>query len=120
MDIFKRLNVEEKLTVVMVTHEEDFMSYADKVVRINDGVIVELHAQGNKAGAKSKVKAQKSAAVEEVSQPEVAKKEVVVTEAPRAQETHSTPETVVAPVKKVRKTTKKVATSQEVIQEVVG
>lgn len=40
MDIFKRLNVEEKLTVVMVTHEEDFMSYADKVVRIHDGVIV--------------------------------------------------------------------------------
>lgn len=63
MDIFKRLNVEERLTVVMVTHEEDFMSYADKVVRIHDGVIIDLHVQKNTTKEKTKAVADKVVAV---------------------------------------------------------
>ncbi len=40
MDIFKKLNKEEKLTIVMVTHEEDYGKLADRIVRLSDGQIV--------------------------------------------------------------------------------
>lgn len=40
MDIFKKLNKEEGLTIVMVTHEEEYGKMADKIVRLSDGLIV--------------------------------------------------------------------------------
>ncbi len=40
MDIFKKLNKEEGLTIIMVTHEEDFGKMADRIVRLSDGLVV--------------------------------------------------------------------------------
>ncbi len=40
MDIIKRLNVEEGVTVVLVTHNPSLSDYADRVIRIRDGRIV--------------------------------------------------------------------------------
>ena len=39
MDIFKKLN-SEGLTVVMVTHEEEYGNMADRVIRLSDGAVV--------------------------------------------------------------------------------
>lgn len=40
MDIFKKLNKEDGLTVVMVTHEEEYGKMADRIVRLSDGLVV--------------------------------------------------------------------------------
>jgi len=40
MDIIKRLNVEKGVTVVLVTHDPSLSVYADRVIRIRDGRIV--------------------------------------------------------------------------------
>ncbi len=40
MDIFKRLNKEEGLTIVMVTHEEDYGNMADRIIRLSDGMVI--------------------------------------------------------------------------------
>lgn len=40
MDIFKKLNKEDKLTIVMVTHEEEYGRLADRIVRLSDGQVV--------------------------------------------------------------------------------
>ena len=39
MDIFTRLNREQKVTVLLVTHEADIASYADRIIHIRDGLI---------------------------------------------------------------------------------
>jgi putative ABC transport system ATP-binding protein len=40
INIFKKLNKELGLTVVMVTHEEDYKKVVDRVITLNDGRIV--------------------------------------------------------------------------------
>jgi putative ABC transport system ATP-binding protein len=40
MDIFKKLNKEEGLTIVMVTHEEEYGKTADRIIKLSDGMIV--------------------------------------------------------------------------------
>lgn len=40
MDIFKKLNKEDGLTIVMVTHEEDFGKMADRIVKLSDGQVI--------------------------------------------------------------------------------
>ena len=40
MDILKKLNEEGK-TIIMVTHDDDLVQYATRVIRIKDGVILE-------------------------------------------------------------------------------
>jgi putative ABC transport system ATP-binding protein len=40
MDIFKKLNKEEGLTIIMVTHEEEYGKMADRIVKLSDGLIV--------------------------------------------------------------------------------
>ncbi|MEP7085302.1 MAG: ABC transporter ATP-binding protein, partial [Betaproteobacteria bacterium] len=39
MDVFVRLNREQRMTVVLVTHESDIAARADRLVRLKDGVI---------------------------------------------------------------------------------
>jgi putative ABC transport system ATP-binding protein len=40
MEIFQKLNKEEGLTIVMVTHELEYGKLADRVVRLSDGQVV--------------------------------------------------------------------------------
>lgn len=40
IDIFRKLNKEEGLTIVMVTHEEDYGKMADRIIKLSDGMIV--------------------------------------------------------------------------------
>ena len=41
LDLFKKFNKEKGQTIVMVTHEEWHAAYADRVIRLRDGVVVE-------------------------------------------------------------------------------
>lgn len=41
LDLFKKFNIEKGQTIVMVTHEEWHATYADRVIRLRDGVVVE-------------------------------------------------------------------------------
>ena len=40
IEIFKKLNKESGLTVVMVTHEEEYGKMADRVIRMSDGLVI--------------------------------------------------------------------------------
>ncbi|MEN9551842.1 MAG: hypothetical protein RI935_219 [Candidatus Parcubacteria bacterium] len=40
MEIFQKLNKEDKLTIVMVTHELEYGKLADRIVKLSDGVVV--------------------------------------------------------------------------------
>jgi putative ABC transport system ATP-binding protein len=44
MGIFKRLNVERGLTIVLVTHEPEIAEYGTRIVRFRDGVVQNDHA----------------------------------------------------------------------------
>jgi putative ABC transport system ATP-binding protein len=41
MNILQRLNREQGLTIILVTHEPDVAEYADRTIMVRDGVIVE-------------------------------------------------------------------------------
>jgi len=38
---FKRLNKEQKRTIILITHERDIAEYADRIILLKDGLIVE-------------------------------------------------------------------------------
>lgn len=40
MDIFKKLNKEKGITIVMVTHEDEYTKVVDRVIKLDDGRIV--------------------------------------------------------------------------------
>jgi putative ABC transport system ATP-binding protein len=40
IDIFKKLNKEDGLTIVMVTHEEDYGKMTDRIIKLSDGLVV--------------------------------------------------------------------------------
>lgn len=40
MDIFKKLNKDDGITIVMVTHEEEYGKMADRIVKLSDGLVV--------------------------------------------------------------------------------
>lgn len=42
MDLISRLHKEENLTIVLVTHERDIAEYAEKIVRMHDGKIIDI------------------------------------------------------------------------------
>ncbi len=41
LEMFQRLNAEEGITILLVTHEHDIAAYARRVIRIHDGKIAE-------------------------------------------------------------------------------
>lgn len=41
MQLFKRLNEEEKVTILMVTHDPDAAAYCQRIITVKDGEIVE-------------------------------------------------------------------------------
>lgn len=41
LDIFKKLNQTDNITIIMVTHEEDELVYASRIVNLKDGVLHE-------------------------------------------------------------------------------
>lgn len=40
MEIFKKLNKEDGLTIVMVTHEDEYGAMCDRIIRMQDGTVV--------------------------------------------------------------------------------
>lgn len=40
IDIFRKLNKEDGLTIVMVTHEEEFGKLADRIIKLSNGMVV--------------------------------------------------------------------------------
>ena len=40
MDLFQRLNEDEGITIVLVTHEADVAAYAKRILVFRDGLIV--------------------------------------------------------------------------------
>lgn len=40
LDIFKKLNEKENITIVMITHEEEELAYATRKIQLSDGVLV--------------------------------------------------------------------------------
>ncbi|ACI19596.1 ABC transporter ATP-binding protein [Dictyoglomus thermophilum] len=42
MELISKLHKEENLTIILVTHEIDIASYAEKIVRMQDGKIVDI------------------------------------------------------------------------------
>lgn len=47
LEMFRQLNMEERITIVLVTHDAAVAKYANRIIRINDGVIVN-EASGQK------------------------------------------------------------------------
>lgn len=41
MHLFKHLNEEEKVTILMVTHDPDAAAYCQRVITVKDGEILE-------------------------------------------------------------------------------
>lgn len=42
MDLISVLHKEEKLTIILVTHERDIAEYAEKIIRMQDGKIIDI------------------------------------------------------------------------------
>jgi putative ABC transport system ATP-binding protein len=51
MDLFTRLNEEQGITILLVTHEPEVSAYAKRVITFRDGHVISDHAQNEKAAA---------------------------------------------------------------------
>lgn len=49
MDFFTRLNAEDGITLILVTHEPDIAAHARRLIRLKDGSILEDHVQDGPA-----------------------------------------------------------------------
>ncbi len=52
MSLLQDLNEEQGITLVVVTHDADVASYADRIVRLRDGQIAEIEDRGRDRGQK--------------------------------------------------------------------
>jgi len=50
LEMFRQLNRQDKITIVLVTHDMAVAKYADRIIHINDGVIVNELPGQNEAG----------------------------------------------------------------------
>jgi len=48
METFQKLNKEQNHTIILITHEHDIAEYADRIITIRDGMIVEDRINKNK------------------------------------------------------------------------
>ena len=53
LELFKKLNEEEGVTIILVTHDEQVARYARRIVRISDGVVETEEPQAPKAETSS-------------------------------------------------------------------
>jgi ABC-type lipoprotein export system ATPase subunit/ABC-type antimicrobial peptide transport system permease subunit len=49
MDLLRRLNAEQGITLVVVTHDAEVAAYADRIVHLRDGRVVDIEETGNNA-----------------------------------------------------------------------
>ena len=56
LELFRKLNSDLKLTIIMVTHEPEDKKYVDRVIWLKDGVI----EKGDRIQDNDKIKRQKS------------------------------------------------------------
>lgn len=52
METLTRLNGEEGITIILVTHESDIAGYARRIIMMKDGIIQSDHPTGNMVGAR--------------------------------------------------------------------
>ena len=45
-DIFKELAHENKQTIITVTHDPDFANGSDRIIEMQDGLVLGIHAPG--------------------------------------------------------------------------
>ena len=57
MSVFQRLNREQGITIVLVTHEPDIAQYAERVIVVRDGLITTDELVGNRRDAAMEVEA---------------------------------------------------------------
>ena len=55
MDIFQHLNVDNALTIVLVTHEHDIAEYGTRMVSFRDGVVLDDHPVAKRRAAKEEL-----------------------------------------------------------------
>jgi putative ABC transport system ATP-binding protein len=57
MNIFTRLNTEQGITVILVTHEPDIAAYARRAIHVRDGLISEddSHARSRRRASAAEV-----------------------------------------------------------------
>ena len=58
LKLLSKLNKEEKITVVMVTHDQQAAQVADRIIVVRDGLIVE---EGSKGGNRNETMANRMA-----------------------------------------------------------
>ena len=67
MSLLKRLNREEGITLILVTHDEAVAGYADRVVKLRDGQVVEIVTQAQPAARPTPPPANRPAGKERLS-----------------------------------------------------
>ena len=57
MDIFQRLNAEQGLTILLITHEHDIAEYGTRVISFRDGRIISDHVVESRRQARDELAA---------------------------------------------------------------
>ena len=47
MDLLRELNAEQLITLIVVTHDADVAAYADRIVHLRDGAVVDIETTAN-------------------------------------------------------------------------